>query len=529
MYVCITGPVTNIDHYNIIHTRNSVSVNYKDNLIKLYNSVNRLLSLLGTGIPILTPCERTWSQDGVSYNTYTKYTWMLVNAFVYIVNNNKQLEQAIKKQLCILWKKDIKKYLPLLQEPWNASNSSCIMTWTHLSRRNVNTLNKLAYKQFGHKLFASKHKIKESRTITFPVLDEFISVNIKPKDKNQHKVVHSKMVTIYKFSLLLAFSMCVDGYINNNNFKPIKHLCGPDQTWLPAMMGGDKCTVDDVGCYVFSVGINGPSSSSAVHSIVSLFSYGQFVDDIRWMNEVFHRAKYDVEIEAVQRFPAVITIVKYSSDTDTDSDIDEMVDNNSNNSDIEEMVDNNSSDSDIEDMVGNNSSATNSDISFESRLASSCVIGYFPQHHQHLNKLLIPKLPQLRKKWHENNPIKSYNYEDQQEHKNEQTVKYQYNTVKASQMGLDQFTDSTKTPTDNTKYNWQSALQHLKQFLNDYTPDSDLLISKGYYCDNNQNANSDSATVINNMCSRSIAHKSPSKDLKYVDQFVFTNGLFSLY
>ena len=95
------------------------------------------------------------------------------------------------------------------------------------------------------------------------------------------------------------------------------------------------------------------------------------------------------------------------------------------------------------------------------------------------------------------------------------------NKSKATHMGLRCYTTprQRQNHSPTTSNNWQSALILFQQFLGSYTPQSNLLITKGY---SHNNTNCNSIDIINKLCQRSITQKTPSDTLNYVDDFKFT-------
>ena len=240
---------------------------YDKQLLTTRKLIDRFLSLSGHYIPQIRKCRKTTStsEQGVDKRTTSYYTQIILNVFMYVVNNNNNLEQQIKKALCKLWRTDITKYISIQQDPWNAWNSAAIQRWTGLSRESIETINNLHNDQFGFKLFSSRGKIDKVNKRLEPLYSWFIDVIFRPSVSQQRRQIVPKPYTntVFSISLHTAIAMNADGHINNNTFKPPRHMCGPNDDRLPVMLGGDKCTMsDNLGIYIYSVAVNSPGSSS---------------------------------------------------------------------------------------------------------------------------------------------------------------------------------------------------------------------------------------------------------------------------
>ena len=129
-----------------------------------------------------------------------------------------------------------------------------------------------------------------------------------------------------------------------------------------------------------------------------------------------------------------------------------------------------------------------------------------------------------RDQWNNDNPIKTFSCNDG-DCDSEQIKSWEYRSNKTKKLGMDIFTPKrTKKPKQS--YNWQTALADFKRFLNNYTPKSDLLICQGYFKDNKNNNNDDITSIITNMCKRSMDSKPTTKELPFIDEYNFTNGVY---
>lgn len=506
-------------------------------------------------------CKKSWSKHGISDSTISKYTQHFIDVFTFMVNNHKQLSDGVKRQLCKRWINDFKQHIITSQSPWSAWNSTCIMSYVGVGREVIETLNNLAIKKYGFRLFDTRSKIDRVWANWNPMVDKFMQLTLAPtednKKKKKSKLFHNM---VYYFSIFLALAMNLDGYINGNRFEPHELLCGPHGDYLPAVMGSDKCDCDGIGLYAFGVGINCPGSSSSLDSTISLFLYGSWKDDYRSMNEIYDKTGYKLEFEAVQRLPVVVSVVKYAY---KDSDIFECENKNNNNNnnhsnDICMITNNNNFDnnhnnnnSTPNNNNNNNNHSNNNDIcmittnnsnhnnnnndnndtdiptvinnNILSRLSVSCVLAYNPDHHIKLNNKRKLNATVLRDEWNHNNPIKTFRSNDG-DYDTEQLKSWQYRSNKSKRLGMDIFTNK-KTKKPRQSYNWQTALHNFKHFLNGYTPDSDLLVCQAYFEDSNKNNNNDITGVITNMCKRSMEVKATNKILPFVEKYQFTNGM----
>lgn len=469
---------------------------------------NKLLHVLNHGPPVITQSQKTYSKDpkGVAYNTVTKFTNMVLNCYRYIVNNNKDLDQEIKRRLSMLWKTDLRKYLTALIEPWSPWNTQCIMRYTGINNKQKETLNNIFRHRYGNKVFSTRNDAEIVKQKWLPPLDKFISMSLRFSKEKFQRTVKSMNILVYCFSIFFALAMNLDGFINSNNFSPPKVLNNDSETYLHATMGSDKADVDGMGCYVFSVAMNGPSSSSATASTACLLIYGGWVDDYRSMMEIYHKSGYNKQMEAIQRLPSMVSIVKYRKETSIN------INNIDNNSDIDISIEEKSNDS--ERII--------------SRLSRSALLAYESSGHISLNNERKPIETDLIDEWKDNHPSKSIDSDDTMDTDTEAFSRWDYENNKKISLGMNVCTPTRKVSVIKHVYNWQTGLKEINTFLESYTPDSSLLIAQGYYKDDHKG--SQTAKAITAMCKRSITNKKPETELNFVEDFQFTNRkYFYLY
>lgn len=464
---------------------------------------NKLLYILEKGPPTLTPARKSRSKhkSGVAPNTAKKFTNMVVNCYRYIVNNNKDLDQEIKRRLCILWNDDFRKHLTALVEPWTPWNTTCIMRYTGINDRQKETLNNIFRHKYGSKVFSTRDGVKRVKDKWFPPLDAFIPMRLRFSKEKIKRTIKSMDILVYCFSIFFALAMNLDGFINSNNFNPPELLNEGTETYLHATMGSDKADVDNMGCYLFSVAMNGPSSSSATASTACLLIYGGWIDDYRSMVEIYNKSHYDKQMEAIQRLPSMISIVKYKKENRLNMNEINMEEKNNQNS--------------------NNNNDHNESEEIVSRISRSCLLAFQSSHHVSLNNERKSIEIDLISEWKNKHPHKSVSENNEIDRGTEAFNRWDYENNKRNGLGMNVCTSTRKVSVKKQVYNWQTGLKDIHTFLESYTPDSSLLITKGYYKDDNKGGKS--AKVINAMCKRSIMIKKLETELNFVEDFKFTN------
>lgn len=532
-----------IKHLQTYYRKKLDKVDFIQNLKILVSKANELLLLRGFGKPVIT---KSIKHRTTSINSVKKYTNMLIDVFMYIVNNNNELELGIKKSLCKLWKHDLRTFLKVDLEPWSGWNTACIMSYSHISTRTKEMLNNAAINHFGCKIFATRKEIQQVHQKIYPIQDTFLSLEKKPKKKKKASKISIKKGNIiaYCFSIFLALAMNLDYYINTNRFDPIDALCTPEGRMLPCGLGSDKCDIEGMGCYVYSVSVNGgPSSSSASASTFCLLVYGGFKDDGRGIADIYHKSGYENELDALNRLAAMISVVKYKTIKMTseininDNDSDEYNDDEEEDDDdivINEKIDDNVFDDD------HNISNNVVDI-MVSREVASGILAFDPNIHAELNSNLNKSKTKFEREqqWKQDNPVKSIIYTSSQTDpsETEQLVSWQYKKNK-DRLGLRQTQRKITSLSPKKHYNWQKAKVNFKSFLVDNAVwPSELLAVKGYYdidANNTNNSNqngidirkSESAAIINDIGTNSLAAKPIEKTLYYVEDFKLTNGMY---
>lgn len=520
----LLAPTNNIQ---TLYRKKLDKVDFLADLKSLISKSNELMLLRGRGTPVIT---KSIKHRTGSLNSIKKFTNMLVDVFMFIVNNNNQLEIGIKKNLCKLWKQDFKQFLRVDLEPWSGWNTACIMSYSHISNRTKEMLNNAAVDHFGCKIFATRRQIQQIHQKIYPIQDTFLSLQKKPKRKKTASKISIKKGNIiaYCFSIFLALAMNLDCYINTNRFDPIDTLCGANGRTLPCGLGSDKCDIEGMGCYVYSVAVHGgPSSSSASASTVSLLVYGGFKDDGRGIADIYEKSGYDDELEAINRLAAMITVIKYKTVSIIGGD---------DNNDKDDVVGDDDNNNDQDDVVGDDNEI------IVSREVVSGVLAFDPDIHAELNSNLNKSKTkhERQQQWKQDNPMKSIQYTSTQidASKTEQLVSWEYKKNK-DRLGLRQTQSKISIQPTKVHYNWQTATKDYVKFLldNPVWP-SELLAVRGYYRET-QNVNNNQhnginiykskiAKIVNEIGTNSLAAKPTQKTLYYVDDFKLTNGIYLL-
>ena len=334
------------------------------------------------GKPVLKQCKKGKKIVNATVNNYGS---MIINVLMYICNGKDVLQSKIKKYLFNIWKNDLIITARDFVFKLSARNSAAIQNYLGVNSVKMEGLNNIFKYFYGCNIFQSRNEIDKSFKLYKPPQDKFISVKLKPDKANKKKTLKQLFLTAYTFSLLIAVSINLDGWINNNIFNPLDILVDDPQQIL-VNIGSDRCDVDHMGCYSLSVCVNGGVASSAANrSTVPLLIFGSFDDESRSITSVYDKSDFDLQMNALNKLPSAISIVKYY---ETDSDNLQLIDQNQNHNQYIPH--------------GNY---------IVSRESVSCVLAFDTKIHQSLNNELIQHQSERRRLWKIDHPIKIIEHE----------------------------------------------------------------------------------------------------------------------
>ena len=469
-------------------------ITFISKLPDLIKKCNILLKFYNLGAPVISPCKKGKNIVNSTVNTYGA---MILNVLMYICNGKDNLLNKIKKYLFNIWKNDLVINARDFIFKLSARNSAAVQNYLGVSSAKMEGLNNIFKYFYGTNIFQSRAEIDKSFKLYKPPQDRFVNVKLKPEKANKKKSLKQLFLTAYTFSLLVAVSINLDGWINNNIFNPLDILFDDEQQIL-VNIGSDRCDVDQMGCYSLSVCVNGGVASSAANrSTVPLLIFGSFDDESRSITSVYNKSDFDIEMNALNRLPAALSIVKYY---ESDSDNLELIDKNHNQSIPK----------------GNY---------IVSRESVSCVLAFDTKIHQSLNNQLIQHQNERRQLWKNDHPIKKIDHEKSNcEISTEQICQWEYRKNN-DRHGISQFKNHKSVcKREKVLYNWWYSLEELKKHLKQYTYPIDHLFVQGY-C-NSEIANtvdSEMIQIINESGKRTLGEN--DSDLPFVCDFNFTNGV----
>ena len=436
-------------------------------------------------MPLVKQCgnESTDLVDGC-YNTVQQYSNIIFDLIEWVINGNVNTGRGIKKLIC-------KKYLPFIEDQigtflkrMSPLNSAVIMIYAGLSYDKLNKLNNVFKWLYNFKPFSSSGSISAIFDRYRPVYDRFVTISIPPTETSFNRLQNIRngciKVTVYVFSLLLAISMNIDGWVNSNNYQN-NPLLTTYSNQIPVLCGSDRCDIDGMGCYSFSsVALCGGSANSATHATTNMVVYGAFKDDFRSISAVYQGSGVGNELSALNRLPIAVTFIKYN----------EQIDDNGANVLVHRQV-------------------------------STCVVAFNVNSHVILNAQKNKDPTKVQNEWIQNNPIKNIVHNDNSINESTDFIKWQSRSQ--DRMGISNLTKTRNRENDNvSKYNWKISFMEYHEHIKNFTAKPYMLCVQGFFRDK-RNHNISIIKSIDDHLDRSLG--STESNLPFVSDFDFNESM----
>lgn len=420
-----------------------------------------------------------------------KYFKIVLNVLNYICKNNTDLLNNIKNKLLDFWNIN-----PNIIELYNQCNfnrsskynSAVAFQFFGFSYLKMNLFNNWFDYFYKFKPFSSQGNITYIFNSFLPVWDRFLNFQNR-FNKSQINKKGSSIAKVYCLGLLLGMGMNATGWINNNIFQ-INQMTSPYLDQISVFCSSDKCTIDQIGCYLINVGVKGGiGSSSASHVTTTLVIFGKFKDDAKSLTQLYNITNYTNEMSALNRYPALVTFVKY----------------------IEK------------------------ENNLKHRYTNSCVLAFCEEYHTQLN-LKIDQT-ENESKWKENHPDKRIEHpEDDSFEKS--SVFEGWIGQRRGRMGVRDI-QPRRAPRDKAEHNWLKAVSKYLKHLKEDTPKKEWISVKGFnFVNDNNNNNSNNGNdiyeneatkTINEWAKRGLGDSFEECKLPYVNEIKFGDGLYLFF
>ena len=447
----------------------------------------RLLAIFIPDFPIVKPANSKKS-DTKDPRHGRKWSKIIIDTFNYVTNNNEELKSEIKDIILKSWNinPNTSKILVEAQRRGRTSynNSTVALNYFGFSFPKLNDLNNYIYNFFNFKPFAAVDNIRDVLKSHLPEIDYFVKLYIKPSKKDIDSNRQSYGI-LYYFPLFLTIAMSITGFINNNIFEK-DSILAPDPNQIAMAFGSDRCDLgNNLGCYGISGIVKGGiGDNGASHATTSCIIFGRFKDDAKSLTQLYRVTNYSNEMSALNRFPVIITFVKY----------------------IEQ------------------------DGIIKHRYTHSCVLAFNETHHTQLNNKLIKDEKKLKEQWLIDNPDQKV--EHPAHWSLETGSNYDgYIGKRRGRMGMKDCTSERSTRDKKNHVNWIQSFDKYLYHLQHDTYKPEWLAFKGYNKPIENGITTESkenvvAKAIDNLCARSLGSTLQTIELPYVSEIQFGQSMF---